>query len=333
MLERVRRGDFPPPRSIVRTVPAALEAVCLKAMARDPALRYDSPGALARDVERWLADEPVSAHAAPWQERLGRWGRRHRRAVQIGAAALVVVTAVSVGAALAVHAAKRQVMLEHGATRTALAAEQAAKNEARRAIDSFVNVVTEGEPPRDARGRALRARLLSEALKYYEELIGKYGDDEHLRHDLASAILRVGRINQQTGARAEALEAFREAQTLFKELAQRHPLESHYQTELAASHLGVAALHREMGRSREAVVQLRAAADVLERLVKRDESDYRFQRQLATAYEQLAAVERELHEAAASEHATRASEIRRRLSELERFPHRTEPAPTRTDQP
>ena len=40
---------------------AALEAVCLKAMALKPEDRYAAPKALAEDVERWLADEPVTA--------------------------------------------------------------------------------------------------------------------------------------------------------------------------------------------------------------------------------------------------------------------------------
>lgn len=324
MLERVRRGEFSPPRSISRNVPAALEAVCLKAMALEHAVRYASAGDLARDVERWLADEPVSAHEAGWHERLARWGRRHRRAVQIAAAALVIITAVSIGAAVVVHAAKQQVEREHGTTRLALSAEQAAKNEARRAIDSFVNAVTEGDPPRDAQGRALRKRLLAEALKYYEELIDKHGGNEDLRHDLAGAILRVARINRQTGAQTEAIEAFRQALALYKELAERHPLESHYQSEVAASHLGLAEQLRDMGRPKEALAEFHSAVETLEKLVRRDAADHQFHRQLATAYERLAAQEADLHDAASRKHAARASEVRQRLTELERAEHRTD---------
>src|SRR5262249_17254196 len=54
VLERVVRGDFPPPRQVRRDVPHALEAICLKAMATRPEDRYDSVRALADDVERWL---------------------------------------------------------------------------------------------------------------------------------------------------------------------------------------------------------------------------------------------------------------------------------------
>ena len=60
VLEKVQRGDFPPPRQVRPGVPPALEAVCLKAMALRPGDRYPSALALAADVEHWLADEPVS---------------------------------------------------------------------------------------------------------------------------------------------------------------------------------------------------------------------------------------------------------------------------------
>ena len=43
-----------------RTVPPALEAICLKAMALDRRTATPRP-ALADDIEHWLADEPVTA--------------------------------------------------------------------------------------------------------------------------------------------------------------------------------------------------------------------------------------------------------------------------------
>ena len=61
---------------------AALEAVCLKAMALRPEDRYASPRALADDVEHWLADEPVSALPEPgasgWRAGRGGTGRGPR---------------------------------------------------------------------------------------------------------------------------------------------------------------------------------------------------------------------------------------------------------------
>jgi serine/threonine-protein kinase len=90
MQARVIAGEFPPPRQVNRGVPAALEAICLKAMAREPRDRYASPRALADDLEHWLADEPVSAWREPWSVRARRRLARHRTLVTSGAAAVAV---------------------------------------------------------------------------------------------------------------------------------------------------------------------------------------------------------------------------------------------------
>jgi formylglycine-generating enzyme required for sulfatase activity/serine/threonine protein kinase len=101
VLGKVQRGDFPPPRQVNSRVPAALEAICLRAMAVRPADRYPSCASLADDVERWLADEPVSAYREPWLTRWARWARRHKP-VMAGAGALVLtaLVALSVGTLL-----------------------------------------------------------------------------------------------------------------------------------------------------------------------------------------------------------------------------------------
>jgi serine/threonine protein kinase len=102
ILGRVQRGNFLPPRQINRRVPRALEAACLKAMALRPEDRYPAPLELAKDIENWLADEPVTAYREPLLARVGRWGRRHRAWAQAGAASLVLITAVSLTAVVIV---------------------------------------------------------------------------------------------------------------------------------------------------------------------------------------------------------------------------------------
>ncbi|AGA27392.1 WD40 repeat domain-containing serine/threonine protein kinase [Singulisphaera acidiphila] len=56
VLDRVRRGIFPAPRRVLRSVDPTLEAVCLKAMALDPTERYASALDLANALEAWQAD-------------------------------------------------------------------------------------------------------------------------------------------------------------------------------------------------------------------------------------------------------------------------------------
>src|SRR5262249_13002955 len=57
VLDRVRRGAIPSPRSLNPSVPRSLEAVCLKALATHAKDRYPTAQVLAEEVEHWLADE------------------------------------------------------------------------------------------------------------------------------------------------------------------------------------------------------------------------------------------------------------------------------------
>jgi tetratricopeptide (TPR) repeat protein len=54
--------------------------------------RYAAATDLAKEVQRWLADEPVTAYQEPWTYRLRRWGRRHR--TWVASAAVLLVTSV-----------------------------------------------------------------------------------------------------------------------------------------------------------------------------------------------------------------------------------------------
>lgn len=106
-LQLVKRGDFPPPRALDARIPKPLETVCLKAMALQPEDRYASVGEMVADLERWMADEPVSVHRETASERVARWMRRHRAWVQAGGAALIAVAAVSLAAAVLIARAWR----------------------------------------------------------------------------------------------------------------------------------------------------------------------------------------------------------------------------------
>ena len=97
VLRRVRRGKVPHPRSVSPHVPRALEAICLRAMARQAEDRYQSALELADDVVRYQAGEPVLAYPEPWFDRSLRWIKRHRTTV-LAAAASAAVFAMVYGA-------------------------------------------------------------------------------------------------------------------------------------------------------------------------------------------------------------------------------------------
>jgi serine/threonine protein kinase len=66
-----------PPRRIKPEVPRDLETICLKAMSKSPAARYQSAREMADDLSRYLEDRPITARPASRLERTWRWVRRN----------------------------------------------------------------------------------------------------------------------------------------------------------------------------------------------------------------------------------------------------------------
>ena len=78
------------PRSRDATVPRSLETICLKAMAKEPASRYETAGELNADLRRFINDEPILARPVSIVERVIRLVRRNQFVAVLSAAVLVL---------------------------------------------------------------------------------------------------------------------------------------------------------------------------------------------------------------------------------------------------
>jgi WD40 repeat protein/serine/threonine protein kinase len=90
LVKRVMHDEPVRPRKLNKGVPRDLETVMLKAIARDPAHRYQTPAAMAEDLKRFVEDRPVRARRAGGAERLWRWCRRNPLPASLLAAVLLV---------------------------------------------------------------------------------------------------------------------------------------------------------------------------------------------------------------------------------------------------
>src|SRR5207237_9594773 len=100
------------------------------ALALQPADRHETVTALAEDVRRWLADEPVSAWREPWGVRLRRWVRKHPRLVGGAAAALLVGLLAAGGGALLLDVKNRDLAKANTNLTEALSREETARRQA-----------------------------------------------------------------------------------------------------------------------------------------------------------------------------------------------------------
>jgi PAS domain S-box-containing protein len=259
------RGDVPPPSRRLRSLDAGtaaeiarrrgcgqasglrrrlagdLDRMALKALAADPADRYPTVDALAKEVGRVLAGEPVEAGPPGALSQLGRLARRHRRLAS--AAALVIVALAAGLAATAVEArrARQEAVRADAAARfledlfrasdprlasgrvpdtrellrrgTERLAKQLQDQPILRAhlLDTLGGIHTELGFFDDARG------LLQEALTIREQGLGK----EHL--EVAATLVRLGTLAHLSG-QGDAVALFKRALAIREErLGNEHP--------------------------------------------------------------------------------------------------------------
>src|SRR5262249_24677955 len=89
---KVVSDECPPPSRLSRGIPRDLEVICLTCLSKSARDRYESAGALADDLDRFIRLEPIRARPIGAMERTAKWTRRKPAlAVALAACALLVL--------------------------------------------------------------------------------------------------------------------------------------------------------------------------------------------------------------------------------------------------
>ena len=96
-LEMVRSQEPIAPSRMQPKIPRDLETICLKCLQKDPKNRYHTARALAEDLRRFQAHEPIVARPIPAWERAWKWARRRPLAAALVAVSVLFVLSLAVG--------------------------------------------------------------------------------------------------------------------------------------------------------------------------------------------------------------------------------------------
>ena len=172
-----------------------LDWIVMKALEKDRERRYATANGLARDVERYLRDEPVEARPPSSVYRFRKFARRNR---------VALVTTALVAAALSGHDCQR--LAGHSPARprrwprprersgTAAATRGGELPEGAQAVDDYVFSVRDSKLLTEANYQPLRKELIESTLAYYRQFVEQYQDDPDIpagsRDNLRAALVR-----------------------------------------------------------------------------------------------------------------------------------------------
>jgi eukaryotic-like serine/threonine-protein kinase len=198
-----------PPSQFRRQLAGDLETILLKALAKDPRLRYPTVDEFAADLRRHIDGQPIHARPATFFYRAGKFLRRHRIATP--AAALAAALIISF-AGLSWFEARRAQRRFNDVEKLA----HSVMFEFHDAIEKLPG------------STAARELLVSRALEYLENLSRESAGDPRLAREIALGYSRIGDVqgnlgNANLGKMPAALESYRKAEQILARLLARAP--------------------------------------------------------------------------------------------------------------
>jgi hypothetical protein len=170
------------PRSLDKSVPAELETVTLKALAKNPGERYATAQELADDLRRWLDDRPTLARPPSMFQRLRRWSQRHRPLV-VGLGAFLALVAAGLVLGVAAYGIRQGELAEE---RSRLA-EEKQRSERKIAEDLRQVLAGRAEAVRMARAPGYRRRVWADLRKAIT-LPASAGNPDSIRRTLLACL-------------------------------------------------------------------------------------------------------------------------------------------------
>jgi tetratricopeptide (TPR) repeat protein len=309
VMEKVENGTFQPPRQRDPTIPQALEAICVKAMAHRPEDRYPTALEFVEDLKSWMADEPVAAAPERLYHRWGRALRRHRSATAASFVGLLVVAVVATAAAFWISRARAGERRARERSETRLNLAMQAIGQFRQVVDENVDVQAQPDL------KPLRMKLLEEPLKFYQDLRQDLEDsgsaDANARARLSLVMIELAMTTAKIGTTGRAIEDFEAAIANLEGLTSHDPEDQDGRLLLARGHGELAMLRRAEGATERAREHLERARNLLERLTERDPNAPLYRGELIRVLDKLALLD-------LSTRPERSQEILERAIDLER---------------
>lgn len=250
-LRQIERDDPPAPRRVNPQIPADLETIIQKAIAKQREARYQTAEELAEDFRRFLDGRPTCARRPTLLDRFGKWSQRHAAAVAAAAAVLLVALVATLISASLVARQKQQTVAALQTSQRQLDRAEANYQQARRVVDRYGLRLAEelaGIPGIEP----VRRELLEDSWQCYAALLRQTAGDPALRVDQARTHFKAAEVAGQLGDSRRALQQYAAARDAFAALVQDNAAAVEHRVHLGLCYNNLGLVLAADGRADEA---------------------------------------------------------------------------------
>jgi serine/threonine-protein kinase len=276
VLRQVQEDDPRPPRQLNDRIPRDLETICLKCLEKEPRRRYATAAALAEDLRRFGAGEPVQARPVGRVGRAWRWCRRKPLVAGLTAALALALTGGAAGVLWEWREAETQ---RAQAERTLQAVE-----------DSYTHM-SEQIFQRESGSVPFRSRALRTALAFQLDFLERRAGDPPPSASGGTSADYLRRDHSPQGEIDETRQFLRRAGDVYERLVDAHPADSRRENTLTFVRTRLADFELLTGRLPEA---RHIAEDVLrrrERLLREHPDVIDLEHSLALSHQHLGLIQ------------------------------------------
>jgi serine/threonine protein kinase len=275
LLQQIAFEEPRPPRQLQPAIPADLEMILLKAMAKEAEDRYATAQDLADDLERFLQDKPILAKRPSLVQRTTKWMRRHRNLVASAMLLLLLsVIGLTISTVLIWHAKEQTSIALQRATGQTIVAQTKA-NEARMqgeradynfrraqtAVTQMLMLLEEKRWEQVPQISELRHAMAQEILGFFQGCLEQTSDDEGVRLETGLAHMLMANVYRIKRDLGKCQVSYERAIALFDQLVREAPGTNVYRQELALAHMNLGLALDDAGKRDEAAGHYEVAVD------------------------------------------------------------------------
>lgn len=271
------------PQQLRRDLSGELDWIVMRCLEKERGRRYDTANGLARDIERYLADETVEACPPSFRYRIGKTIRRNRGPVLAASLLFVTLSAGIVGTTWGLLRANKESARARDSAALAIAEARKAKEAAAEELVQRQRADSEAAASKAVRNFLQEDLLRQSSIIHQAETIGPNGKSGEFLHDptikqlLDRAAIELApdkiesKLTNNTFVQAEVLKAVGDA---YLGVAPREALEplnraiGLYEHALGHEHPSTLSARHSLGIALDAVGRSKEAATCLESVLQ-----------------------------------------------------------------